>query len=640
MSDGSAPGAVQRASATLAVMSALWTLWLLVSDGMSVTVLGLRIRSHDPVRPAAMALAAVAVFFLTGGRSTLSQWYTQLAPKDGVARRTVVQWWHTGLLQHVLAGALTLAILLVGILRGSTAAGGADSYGYLSEAELWRSGRLAIEQPWVKDVPWPNAAWSFSPLGYTPSRPVRFNIGGYAPAAHDRASIVPMYSPGLPLLMALGKAIGGVCGPFFIVPLGGALLIASTYLLGVRLGSSTLGLLAAVLLATSAPFLLMHFVNMTDVPVAGAFAFACWCVLGTTMSSALGGAMALAVALLIRPNLVPLVPVVMLWLAWRVVRQRSQRWHHSWRAVIVLGGAAAASLATSAIYWTTYGTPFESGYGATAAYFALSHVPPNAYNYTQWFSDAHTPVGFLGLLALALPVKRLWPDVVDRSVIAMFALLTGLVIAEFLYYLVFDNPSYLRFFLVWYPFLMLGLATLSLCVGRLHRVAGPPAAALLVVGLVVKGQLVSADWSVFDQHLLEAKYADVAEHVKGMTPENSVVLAMIHSGSLRYFAGRVTLRWDQLPPDWLDRGVAWMAARGVRTYALLDNFELDQTVKQFKGQELVEVLEGPPIFRFGNKVFFDLGLKPGTQVDTIEFPVVDRPSRCWVPAEPPQLHWK
>jgi len=269
----------------------------------------------------------------------------------------------------------------------------------------------------------------------------------------------------------------------------------------------------------------------------------------------------------------------------------------------------------------------------------LSNVAPNARNYAGWFTEAHTPLAFLGLLALALPVRALWPDVSDRSAVAVFALLTASVVAEFLVYLVLDNSSYLRFFLVCYPFIMLGLASLALVLRRIHRVIGLAVAPVLVMIVVGKGLSLVPVWHILDQGTIEAAYPEVAEHVRKATPQNSVVLAMNHSGSVRYYAGRVTLRWDNLQADWLDRAVAWMAERGVHTYALLDEFELPEVVKHFKGQQLVAILEGPPVFRYGNKVFFDLGLPPGAPVDTIELPVIDFPPKCWVPAEPPHLVW-
>ena len=60
------------------------------------------------------------------------------------------------------------------------------------------------------------------------------------------------------------------------------------------------------------------------------------------------------------------------------------------------------------------------------------------------------------------------------------------------------------------------------------------------------------------------------------TPPNSVLLTSERSGSMRYYGGRVTLRYDLLHPEWLDRAVAWLTTRGVRVYAVLDRRQADE----------------------------------------------------------------
>jgi hypothetical protein len=624
---------VRRASGAMALVAGLWTIWLLVSGGGVTRVFGVLVRSHDPLRPLALCAISIALFLLACGHTTIGH---------ALARqrwRSLARLLGSRVAHHVLVTALSVVLLVIGVAYGSTAAGGADSFGYLSQAELWLKGRLTIAQPWVKDIPWPKAVETFSPLAYTQTWPTQFTLGGFQ-RERDPWALVPVYSPGLPMLMAIAKKFGGACGPFVVVPFTGALLVLSTYLIGLRLGSSLLGLLGALLVATSPPFLLMHFVNMSDVPVAAAMAIACWCLLGTTIGSAVGGSIALAAMLLIRPNLVPLVPIVIGWLAWRVAQARTDRSRHLARAAIVLAGIGAGSLATAGIYWLLYGSPFQSGYGPTASYFSPSHFGPNLRNYTTWFTEAHTPLAFLGFVALAFPMKALWRDVADRTAIAAFALMTAIVVAEFLFYLVFDNSSYLRFLLVFYPLIMLGLASIALAIARLHRIAGPAVAAALLLVVCANGVRVSLEWGVFNQGLFEAKVADVSELVRRATPNNSVVIAGVHSGSLRYYAGRVTMRWDMLPEDWLDRAVAWLAERGVHTYALFEESEHALAVNRFAGQELAGVLAGEPVFRFGNQVFYDLGLPPGTAGETVILPVPDIAPKCWTPAPPPALIWK
>lgn len=54
----------------------------------------------------------------------------------------------------------------------------------------------------------------------------------------------------------------------------------------------------------------------------------------------------------------------------------------------------------------------------------------------------------------------------------------------------------------------------------------------------------------------------------------SVVLALEHSGSLRYHGGRMTPRSDLLEPAWLDRAIAWFHDRGIAVYLIANEHEL------------------------------------------------------------------
>ena len=52
--------------------------------------------------------------------------------------------------------------------------------------------------------------------------PLTWSPLGYRPSPHRPDAIVPLYAPGLPLLMALAQLIAGFCGAFLVVPLCGA----------------------------------------------------------------------------------------------------------------------------------------------------------------------------------------------------------------------------------------------------------------------------------------------------------------------------------------------------------------------------------------------------------------------------------
>ena len=77
------------------------------------------------------------------------------------------------------------------------------------------------------------------------------------------------------------------------------------------------------------------------------------------------------------------------------------------------------------------------------------------------------------------------------------------------------------------------------------------------------------------------------------TEREAIVLSMQHSGSVRYYGARMSLRYDWLDPAWLDRSVAWLAARGHPVYALLDASEVGAVRDRFSGQTRAGGLTAP-----------------------------------------------
>jgi len=78
----------------------------------------------------------------------------------------------------------------------------------------------------------------------------------------------------------------------------------------------------------------------------------------------------------------------------------------------------------------------------------------------------------------------------------------------------------------------------------------------------------------------------------------------------------------------------------VHTYVLLlGDVEREHMRKRFAVQALASTLDGPPVFRFGNRLFYDLGLPPGTVVKTLEIPDFDLSPRCVPPMPRPSLTW-
>jgi len=293
-----------------------------------------------------------------------------------------------------LAVVLGLLVTVAGITWNTNSAAGSDAYGYVSQVELWLRGDLHIHQPFALDVPWPRGPWTFAPLGYWPSP--------------DGRRLVPTYSPGLPLLMAAVKALGGHCLMFWVVPITGGILILATYGIGRRVGRPLVGLAAAWIVATSPAVLFMLMAPMSDVPASAAWAVAVACLLGDTRRGALLAGLAASMAILVRPNLVPLAALLALWAGWRDVAIGRWRMWSTSRALSFGAAASVGAIAVAVINVRLNGSPFLSGYGNLSHLFDMTSVQPNIRVYASWFVATQTPLALLGLLSLAVPARVVW----------------------------------------------------------------------------------------------------------------------------------------------------------------------------------------------------------------------------------------
>jgi len=508
-----------------------------------------------------------------------------------------------------LAWAIAVAAIVAGMKLGARAAAGADSYGYISEADLWLQGRPWILQPFVDRIPWSDR-WTFTPLGYKPA-PERWSVA--PPVAHppvDRGAIVPSYSAGLPLLMAVAKAVAGQCAIFWIVPLFGGVLILATYALGARAGSPAAGLAGAWLTATSPTFVVSLLAPMSDIPAAAAWAVAWWCLLGRTVASAVGAGAALALAILVRPNLVPLAAAVLMYLVMRVRRaDAAGRRRQISRGIVALGGLGIGASITAAINWVLNGSPFLSGYGPLRDHYHSANVLPNVWNYVSWFSDDHSIVMLAAIATLVVLVALRSMSAVDPDIIVAGAAFTLGLWTIYFFYQVFDSSSYLRFVLPSWPFIMIGVAMVAQTVlgGFRGRAAHVVAAMLIATGawIGIRGVRRAVDAGALNARDNESLYVIAGKWVKLSTPENSVVMAMQHSGSVRYYAGRVTMRYDEIDPATLDERIQWLGDHGVRTFALLENWEIGVFRRRFAGQRHTAAL-AQPLLRMPKVALFDL----------------------------------
>jgi hypothetical protein len=528
-----------------------------------------------------------------------------------------------GAVAAILAALLTLTTAHY----GPRAVGGADEYGYVSQADLWLTGGLTIDQSFVRQVPWAYAERAFAPLGYHPH-------------PNDRGTLVPTYSPGLPLLLAAAKLAAGQSAMFYVVPIAAGLLVLATFMIGRALGSPPAGLIAAWLVATSPTVLFMSMATMSDVPVAAAWAWAFVLVLGGSWRSAAAAGVVSSIAILIRPNLAPLAGVLALRyvLAARSIDRRRPSVRELAAFMIALApGIAAVAVLNDRLH----GSALTSGYGALAELFVVERVPTNLRLYLGWLVESHTPVALIGLVAVFAPVRRIRLPLQSVDVSIVIALLVAFVWAIYCAWMVFDAWWFTRFLLPSWPFVMLALGAIAVAmVERRPRVMRP----VIVMVLLALG--------VYDVHFAAERYAFAARDsrrrfvaasrlVRAQTRDNSVILSKDYNGALRYYGGRMTVDYSWMPrgPS-IDTAVAWFTSHGVATYLAIEDWELPEVRARFAGSQVLRALERPPVAiyeRPGRMLLFDLADPRPAEARPVTASDADIGSHAAPPLPPPRL---
>lgn len=473
-----------------------------------------------------------------------------------------------------LAG-ICLAVLAVAARYGSYVAGGSDSYCYIHQAERWASGRLLVIEPLALEAPWPEAPLTFAPAGHRPSSTV--------PGA-----LVPICTSGFSMLLALFLLAGGPVAMFSVVPLCGVLLVVATHAVGSRI-SPAVGLASALVTASSPVVLYQLIQPMSDVPAAAFWMLAVACAtsarrldLAPARRGGLAAGIFAGVAILVRPNLVPLGFVVGLYLLW----QPGLAWRQRLAAGTVYAlGCAVGCVAVGAIQQYFYGSPFASGYGQAGDLFSMTRVASNLSRYAAWLIEVQTP---LVLLAAAAPFVLAGPL---TALCAAFVLVN---LALYLPYLEFDDWSYVRFLLPSIPVLIvLMLGALDALVRRAGERWAAAALALTALALVALAIPVAAKKQVFRLSSLESDFARVGDAVARSLPANALVITSRYSGSVRYYAGRKTLVWDVLDPAWLERSVAFAKSKSLAPYLIVASGE-EQAFRQRFGMSTMARLDWPP----------------------------------------------
>ncbi len=338
---------------------------------------------------------------------------------------------------------------------------------------------------------------------------------------------------------------------------------------------------------------------MTDVPVAGFWALSFWMLLGETAAEALVAGLAAGIAVLIRPNLVIGVPFAGLWYLIALLRVAPADRGRAFRAAALFAvGPIAAVVAVARFNKHMYGSPFTSGYGAASDMFSAANVTANAHNYFGWLVDSQTYVAALGLAALLIPLRRLWPAAKDRLAFIPVVLFVATLWCMYFLYTEFDVWWYLRYLLASWPFIMVGIGAVAVAlVGRRGRLL-QFAMTIGVILLGLRGIGFADNAHAFALWHEDRRYVIAGQLARELTPDSSVIFAMQHSGSLRYYAGRVTIRYDMLQSDWIDRSIQYLSLHGIHAYLVVEDWEIPDVRQAFEGTAAAARLDDVPLFIF------------------------------------------
>ena len=508
-------------------------------------------------------------------------------------------------LAPIAAAVAAAAVVTFGLHNGLFVAAAADAYGYVSQADLWASASPIVRQPFAREMTWPNADVTLAPLGYRP----------YRPAPHG-TDIVPIYSPGLPMVMAVFKLLAGPQAVYLAVPLLGGLAVWATYLMGTRLSGSLVGAFAAVLLAASPSFLFEVVSPTSDIPCTAWWALALTLLLIEGRPAAFGAGVSAGLAILTRPNLVLVAAIPGAALVWRAAREQFMMAAHSReteragfgssdataRMLLFAAGSVPACLAVGAINNTLYGSPFSSGYAPFDVLYQWSHLLPNLARYPRWLLETETPIV---LLALAAPfVLRAGSSATaltrsPRRVAVVWLCFVAAVLLSYLFYLPFEEWWYVRFLMPAYPPLLVltcaVLLTLLTPLSRVLKGTGELAAVTIVTIVAWRCADLSIDRGAHLQWKAEQRYATVGQYVASRLPERAALLSMQHSGGIRYYSGRLTIRYDLIEPTDLDLVVEQLRGLGYSPFVALDDWEEPRFRERFQGHSVLAGLDWIPV---------------------------------------------
>lgn len=492
-----------------------------VLAGIDVNLGPFALRSHGGLRVLVIAIIAIAIRWRMGIDSK-PFWFTRIV-----------------LLTAICGSVATWFRFLVSTV------GGADSYGYVSASQLIANGALMDEAPIAAWLSSANRLAMASPLGWMPSP--------------DGAGIVPTFPLGLPLLMALASVIAGPDAVFFVAPVTAAITLLFVHRLARAWYDADTALVAAALVAWN-PLLIAYAKQpMSDVPATMWIVVAMSLAIRSTARSAFGAGLAAGAAVITRPALLIAAAAIV------VAAHRSDTARK--RATLAAGGLAVGIVVQGVLQNHLFGSPFATGYGDASTLFSAAHVTTNLSIFARHGWMVLGPLWIFGLIVGLFAAR---PEPRSKPAIIFVA-----VMLPYLFYLPFDHWETLRFLLPGMVPLTVTVADGLMHFARMPRrlVAATVIVCAFIAVAVAQSELLLRRSSVWDVASMEARYPLAGEWINVNTPVDSVVLANQHSGSLRWYGKRQTLRWDLIGADELIATVTELESRGATVYVALEGAE-------------------------------------------------------------------
>jgi hypothetical protein len=469
----------------------------------------------------------------------------------------------SGAAAPVIAAIAAIALAAFGVVKGTWAVGGSDSSCYGLMAKTFAAGDLRPSSR-LATAPWPDSSTTFAPAGFIPS-PVQ------------SGAAAPICSPGMSLLMAPLAALFGRDAIFWLVPISGAVLVWSAFLIARGLAGGAAGATAAVLTATS-PIVLFQVVQpMNDVLAAALWIAALTLLLQSGRPIVAG--IIVGVAILVRPNLAPLALIL---LAAPVVL----RWPQPVRAAVLIASASLPGvMATLWLNYELYGNAIASGYGSASELFSVANAGQNLSNFGRALLHTQYLVPLVGLIAPIVFTED------KRRVSIVLLLGAALVAGIYLLYQPYPEWWYLRFLMPSLVLLIVLASAAGVTLASRARMGG--VVPIVAVLLAILWTRTASQRQALDLQRLEGRYRDAASLVTERLPGNAVLITVWQSGSMRFHADREIVMWDALDPAWLDRAVIWLREHGHQPYLLFERREEPEFRARFRGHSELGGLDWP-----------------------------------------------